>query len=206
MNLLVVSGSQRLGSQSKKVADFLISQTRATRGEAFSLVEQLDLVEAALPIWDGADNSLLSDGRWMQIRDRVVDADALILITPEWGGMASPLIKNFMLICTELETGHKPTLLASISSGISGAYPIAELRMNAMKNNKMLAIPDHLIVRDVENVLNQSNSVNERDSNIRARIDYSLHMLAQYSKALLPVRIQHQSQSYPNQQDYAYGM
>ena len=206
MNLLVVSGSQRLDSQSKKIAQFLISHVSRSMAQEFKSVESLDLVKHQLPIWDGVEESLLNDARWMQNRDRIVDADALILITPEWGGMASPIIKNFMLICSEIETGHKPTLLASVSSGISGAYPIAELRMNATKNNKMLVIPDHLIVRDVENVLNQVQSQSERDTSIRKRINYSLHMLAEYAKAMQPVRAQHQTQTYPNQQDYAYGM
>jgi len=206
MNLLLVSGSQRAGSQSKKVAQFLISHVLKTMNDEFISVESLDLIDTALPIWDGADKSLLNNPVWTQVKEKLVEADALILITPEWSGMASPLIKNFMLICSEMETGHKPTLLTSISSGINGAYPIAELRMNATKNNKMLIVPDHLIIRDVENVLNQSKVENKRDFNIRARINYSLHMLATYSRALQPVRIAHQNQSYPNQQDYAYGM
>jgi len=218
MKLLIVSGSQRIHSQSAKVAKYMSSIATG-----YSEVSHIELCRFDLPFWDGEQESKFTEGNpWTMISHKVRRADALLLITPEWGGMASPLLKNFLLMCDNQDTAHKPALLVSVVSGISGAYPIAELRMNALKNNKIVALPDHLIIRNVTEVLNTHTSFGsspldseqhlecegecEREIALRARIDYSLHMLHQYSGALIGIRERHESTPYPKQQEYCYGM
>ncbi|ABV86214.1 NAD(P)H-dependent oxidoreductase [Shewanella pealeana] len=202
MELIIVSASQRSPSQSAKVARYL-----SERVEGFSKVNHIELCQYNLPFWDGsADSKSADDSRWPLIAQQLRNADALVLITPEWGGMASPLMKNFLLMCDNQDTAHKPALLVAVVSGISGAYPIAELRMNALKNNKLVATPDHLIIRNVEEVLNHNDPDDERELHLRQRIDYSLHMLEQYSEALKAIRYRHQNQPFPKQQEYSYGM
>ncbi|WP_299798483.1 NAD(P)H-dependent oxidoreductase [uncultured Shewanella sp.] len=214
MKLLIVSGSQRAQSQSAKVAKYL-----AVAATGYSEVSHIELCRFDLPLWDGEPQTKAAEGNpWTMISHKVRRADALILITPEWGGMASPLLKNFLLMCDNQDTAHKPALLVSVVSGISGAYPIAELRMNALKNNKLVALPDHLIIRNVTQVLNTPPGVNNntpeceqsieygREIDLRDRIDYSLHMLHQYSGALKGIRKRHDSTPYPKQQEYCYGM
>lgn len=124
---------------------------------------------------------------------------------PLWGGMASPLLKNILLMCSSQDTVHKPVLLVGISSGISGVYPIAELRMNAFKNNKLVAIPDHLVLRNVEEILNDAE-LTERDIQVRHRIGYSLHVLYHYSKSLQALRTNLSIHPYNNEERYSYGM
>lgn len=202
MELIIVSASQRKDSQSTKVAQYLMQQIPQNHS-----VKHIELCRYQLPFWDGNPKSKTAGkSRWSEISTLLKRADALILITPEWGGMASPLMKNFLLMCDNQETAHKPALLVSVTSGISGAYPIAELRMNALKNNKLVATPDHLIIRNVEQVLNNEQAVNDRDKHLRERIDYSVHMLMQYSEALTVIRSHHQDKPYPKQQEYSYGM
>ncbi len=108
------------------------------------------------------------------------------------------------------EIGHKPVLLVSVVNGISGAYPIAELCMNAFSNNKLVAIPDHLIIRNVEEILNshdiETKQITARDKSISHRIGYSLHTLHHYSQALKNLRECLQSNAYENEHLYPYGM
>lgn len=201
MNLLIVSASQRTPSQSANVARYI-----AEHSPQFQSINQVELCQYQLPFWDGDRASpALLDSNWHSINQQVIQADALVLITPEWGGMASPLLKNFLLLCDGQDTAHKPALLVAVSSGISGAYPIAELKMNALKNNKLVPIPDHLIIRNSENVLQQGPQ-DAREQQLRGRVDYSLHMLHQYALALATIRHNHQHQAYPKQQEYSYGM
>lgn len=201
MNILIVSSSQRTPSQSANVANYI-----AEHSPQFQSVTNIELCKFQLPFWDGdrASPALLNSD-WHEISILVKQADALVLITPEWGGMASPLLKNFLLLCDGQDTAHKPTLLVAVSGGISGAYPIAELKMNALKNNKLVPIPDHLIIRNSENVL-QDGELDMREQHLRGRIDYSIYMLHQYSIALKTIRDNHQHQPYPKQQEYSYGM
>ncbi|MCG9695836.1 NAD(P)H-dependent oxidoreductase [Shewanella sp. Isolate11] len=201
MKLLIISSSQRSPSQSANVGRYI-----AENSQQFSSIAHLELCQYRLPFWDGDRQSeQLLDSDWPQISQQVAAADALVLITPEWGGMASPLLKNFLLLCDNQHTAHKPTLLVAVSSGISGAYPIAELKMNALKNNKLVAIPDHLIIRNSNKVLQQGGH-DPRDADLKQRIGYSLHMLHQYSTALSTIRNNHQDRPYPKQQEYSYGM
>jgi len=205
MKLVIISGSQRQDSQSAKVATYI-----ASAAGQYKTVQHIELCKYQLPFWDGDDESKSAPGcDWPLISEALVEADALVLITPEWEGMATPILKNFLMMCAQKDTAHKPALLVSVVSGISGAYPIAELRMNGCKNNKLVAIPDHLIIRNVGDVLNTSasgSSASTRDDSIRHRIGYSLHTLHQYSQALGLVRLQHQDAPYPQQDKYSYAM
>jgi len=206
MNLVIISASQRKESQSAKVAQYM---TESAVG--YKEVVHLALCQYKLPLWDGEQKTKLAESNdWLMINRHLSNADAVITITPEWSGMASPLLKNFLLMCSSQDAAHKPVLLTSVSSGISGVYPIAELRMNALKNNKLVAIPDHLIIRDVEEVLNpltsDSSALTERDEQIRNRIGYSLHTLQKYAKALKALRTEFASQPFENEWQYTYAM
>ncbi|MCV5978616.1 NAD(P)H-dependent oxidoreductase, partial [Escherichia coli] len=76
-------------------------------------------------------------------------------MTPEWHGMATPALKNFLLLTTANELAHKPALLVSVSVSINGVYPISELRMTGSKNNHVCFLPDHLIVRKSDKLIDQ---------------------------------------------------
>ena len=75
-----------------------------------------------------------------------------------------------------------------VSSGVGGAYPISELRASSYKNCRLCYLPEHLIVRHVEKVLNTPTPSNEDDQRLHARIDYELDILVKYAHALVPVR------------------
>ena len=214
MNLVIISASQRTQSQSAKVAEYL-----ANNSGQFSSVRHIELCKQRLPMWDGEEMSKQQDDSdWLAINAQLQAMDALILITPEWGGTASPLLKNLLMMAQATDIGHKPVLLVSVVNGISGAYPIAELRMNAFSNNKLVAIPDHLIIRNVEEILNTVNAedsleasledsaITRRDKSIRHRIGYSLHTLFYYSQAMKTLRDSLQSNNYNNEHLYPYGM
>ena len=205
MKLVIVSGSQRNNSESAKVAAYI-----ASAANQFKTVQHIELCKYQLPFWDGDDESKSAPGcDWPLISEALIEADAFVLITPEWDGMATPILKNFLMMCAHDDTAHKPALLVSVVSGINGAYPIAELRMNGCKNNKLVAIPDHLIIRNVGDVLNagtDNTPISERDHSIRHRIGYSLHTLLQYSHALGQVRQLQQQQPYSQQEKYSYAM
>jgi hypothetical protein len=87
------------------------------------------------------------------------------------------------------ELAHKPALICTVSSGDGGAYPVAELRMSSYKNNRICYIPEHIIVRNVEAVLNAEGENNpDADEYFRERIPYALRILNAYATALKPVR------------------
>lgn len=125
---------------------------------------------------------------WGPIEEQLKEADSLIVISPEYHGMSPAALKNFFLFCSPAVVGHKPALLVGVSAGQGGAYPIQELRGSSFKNNRILYIPDHVILREVEKVLNSETSTGGSDDFYRKRLEYSLNTLAAYEGALKTVR------------------
>ena len=201
MKLLVISGSHRKNSQTAKVAKYINDNKNS-----FKHSKHIDLCELDLPFWDAASDYKTDSPVWRNVAEQINEADALILMTPEWAGTASPLIKNLLLMSDLADTAHKPVMLVGTSSGISGAYPVAELRMNALKNTKLIPVPDYLIVRYIDQVLNSEEAIDEHDTNLRERISYCLEMLNSYAQAMLPVRAQFTAQNQQLKNRYAYGM
>ncbi len=189
MKYAIVSGSHRSNSQSAKVARFIgkILEREAPSSEQFFL----DLGNHPLPIWD--EGKWAGEQRWREawgpISEQLKQADALIAISPEWAGMVPPQLKNFFLLCDQGELAHKPGLIVAVSSSRGGAYPIAELRMSSYKNCFLNWIPDHVIVRNVETVLNQPFQADSKDDQYtQDRLLYSIKILQAYAQALSHVR------------------
>ena len=184
--IVVVSGSHRVDSQSRKVSDFV----RSTLGDRFGTAASVvDLAEAGIPLWD--EDVWRAGGSWAEvwspIAARLRDAAGFVLVVPEWGGMAPPALKNFLLLCTH-ELAHKPALIVSVSSGDGGTYPVAELRAFGFKNNRVCYLPDHVILRRVHELLNDAEASAQADVRARSRIVHSLGMLLAYAAALVQVR------------------
>lgn len=187
MSIVIVSGSHRKGSESDRVGDYLLSLLKTESQPA----EIIRLSEENIPLWDeGAwdkDNKNWSN-IWGPISKKLKAADGFVFITPEWSGMATPGIKNFFLLCSGQELAHKPALLVSVSSGIGGSYPIAELRMSSYKNTKVCFTPDHVIIRNAGEMLKGEAAAGSHDESIRKRLAHSLKTLVEYARALKPVR------------------
>ena len=183
LNIALVAGSSRNNSQSGKIARVLrqrLIEMGQTTQDTSSII---DLGLAPLPLWPAEDA-----GPWGMYQQQLAAADAVVIIAPEWNGMACPAIKNFFIYASKAELAHKPGLLVGVSSGIGGAYPISELRASSYKNCRLCYLPEHLIVRQVEAVMNEGPAAGEDDLRIRARADYALDILGKYAEALKPVR------------------
>ncbi|MCB1905163.1 MAG: NAD(P)H-dependent oxidoreductase, partial [Gammaproteobacteria bacterium] len=102
-------------------------------------------------------------------------SDGFVIVSPEWHGQVPSGLKNFFLLCSVRELGHKPALIVTVSSIDGGAYPVAELRMSSYKNNRICYIPEQIIVRKVEQVLNDDVQQNDprNDEYYRQRISWA---------------------------------
>ncbi|OTA19926.1 reductase [Xenorhabdus beddingii] len=198
MKLTIISGSQRPDSHSQRVACYL---QKLSREHGFTDIQNLDLSNVELPLHDGYTTDISAESHpWQAIARHLIESEAFIFVTPEWHGMATPALKNFLLYCSVTELGHKPALLTSVSVGINGVYPLCELRMTGFKNNHVCFLPDHLIFRQGENLISSDLTCN--DAEFEGRANYTLKLLKSYTQALKQVRedIGEESQNYP------YGM
>lgn len=189
-NIALLIGSSRPDSQSAKVARYLSERLCALHSSVQT--DLIDLAQQPLPLWPAAPAE-----HWPAHAEVLRRADALVLVTPEWNGMACPAVKNFFLYAGREELAHKPCLLVGVSSGIGGAYPISELRASGYKNCRLCHIPEHLIIRQVEKVMNALEADGGEDVRIRERSDYALQVLLHYAEALAPLRSRIDLQRFP---------
>lgn len=188
MRFFILSGSHRQEAQTLKVAQYV--QSVLMREHPGAETHLFSLSGNPLPLWDEASGGA-PDALWDPISAELQAADALVILTPEWGGMATPGVKNFLLNCTATEIGHKPGLIITVSASRGGSYPVAELRMSGTKNNRLCWIPEHVIIHHAEQNLNSpdnSPDLGKEDAMQRQRLRYALKVLAEYGQALKQVR------------------
>lgn len=190
MKISIISGSHRSDSQSEKVARFIEQTLRDKNLSDESWL--FSLKGNPLPLWD--ESIWEGNPEWQErlapISEQLASSDGFVVIAPEWHGQVPSGLKNFFLMWGRGELAHKPALIVTVSSADGGAYPVAELRMSSYKNNRLCYIPEQIIVRNVESVLNDDASQNNADADayFRARITYALGVLREYALALGAVR------------------
>ncbi len=182
MHLTIISGSHRPDSNSAKVAQLV--KGLVSRQNRFESSDVLDLYQAPLPLFNDERGEA-----WQALRPSLEKSSAFVVITPEWHGMVPAGLKNFFLYCTSTEVGHKPALIVSVSSGVGGSYPIAELRASSYKNNRLCFLPEHVILRNVASFLQLFPAVdNDIQRSLHERLEYTLALLHEYAVALEKVR------------------
>ena len=186
MKLVIISGSHRAESQSDRISQVLSGRARDLG--AFDQINILSLSQNPLPLWDESIYS--GSEEWKQLlapwRKTLKEADAIVVVVPEWNGMVPAAVKNFFLLFGSAQLGHKPGLIVSVSAAQNGAYPVAELRMSSYKNCRICYLPEHLIVRNVADAFTGKDP--DADQILESRADYCLRLLGEYSKGLAVVR------------------
>lgn len=199
MNITLISGSMKAdGGQSTRIAGIIAAQLEADNHTTHHIEAR------QIPNWDESmwgieakENQNPAAKIWAPLSEKLQKSDALIILAPEYNGTVPAALKNFFHCLSAKEAAHKATLLISVSaSETNGSYPIAELRATASKNNKLVFIPDHLIIRNAEKVFTPDHD----NTYISDRLTYSLKMLTHYAEALKPL----QTQEIPN--SYKFGM
>lgn len=190
MKLTIISGSHRDEAQSLKVAKYVERTLREKQ-----LCDETHLISLSgnpLPLWDQGiwDKDPAWEERLNPIREELRASDGFVVVSPEWHGQVPAGLKNFFLMCSRFEVGHKPALIVTVSAADGGAYPVAELRMSSYKNNRICYIPEQVIVRNVESVLNDDPAANNPDADLyfRQRFEWTLGILREYALALRQVR------------------
>ena len=199
MNISIISASQRMNSQSKKISSFL--QDNLLKLNTNLDTSLLDLAELALPLWspEKKNGKGIWGDTWNSISSNLNNSDGFILVVPEYGGMATPAAKNIFLLCGNGELAHKPGLIVSISSGNGGAYPISELRSSSYKNTHVMWVPENIIIRNVEEFNPGAHGPNIPEW-LDNRIDYVLKLFLTYALNMKPIR------EIVNRKDFGNGM
>lgn len=183
MQITVISASPREGSQSLRVANYLLGRVKQLGADSAIV----DLHEVKLPMYDDSDAVKNSDG-WASISTNILEADGYIVVVPEWNGMAPPIYKN-MLMYVGQAMAHKPYMVCGVSAGRGGVHVLDELRATGQKNTHLVMSPENLIASYVESLaLDDSFNEDSEDHWFKVRADYAIKVLIAYAEALRNVR------------------
>lgn len=203
-SIVLISGSTRPHAQSLKVTRYLAS--RLAGMAAPRELEVIDLARRVLPPWDERlwqTDPESWNQEWGEVSRMLDNADGVVFITPEWGGMVPAALKNLFVLCGTSQLAHKPGLIVAISASNGGSYPVAELRMSSYKNTHICYLPTHLIITHVESVLNEPHpEPTGADAALRERIDATLAVFMAYVEGLVGVR----AAAAPFLRKYPFGM
>lgn len=195
----IVVGSHRKQSQSGRVAQYLRKRLESVTDMGATV---LTLADLGLPWWE---DRAWTDSKWSEVwgttSTQLHEMDGFVVVTPEWSGMVPPMLSNLFILCESGELAHKPALIVSVSASSGGAYPVSQLRAFTGKNTRICYLPEHIILRNVENSLMEHAAPNRLEKELRMRIDYSLQVLEQYATALKAVRA-----TLPDGSHFPFGM
>lgn len=146
MKIAIVSGSPRHQSLTKRVALHLSQQLQANAAHEVDLIDMKDLqVPPVQTVW----TSLEKVPENLQPAARIIfEADAYILVTPEYNGSYSPALKNF--IDHFPKRHHKAFGIVTASPGAMGGMRASQQLLQLVPALFGVASPYMLIVPGVD--------------------------------------------------------
>ena len=188
MKIAIVVGSHRREAESARVARYLEQELKKL---GISETYLLSLSGNPLPLWD--EDVWSGDEKWKSlwgpISKELKSSDGLVVVAPEWSGMVPPgLKKNSFLLCSADVLVHKPGLIVTVSAGAGGSYPVTELRISSYRNTRLCYVPDHVIVRNVGQMLHGDHPPTSTTPPCADGSSTRSRVLIEYAKALRLVR------------------
>lgn len=192
MKFAIISGGHRPEGNSPRIARHIENAVKENGLKTYLL----DLATAGLPFWDEGmwGKEGLAEkwtGLWTPIKEKLESADAYVIVCPEYhGNIPSKLMNLLLLLGNGPIVAHKPVLLVGVSSSAGGAYVVESLRATGSKNNRMVFLPEHLLVRNADNMFIETPPAEHVKGNefLTARLEWTLDMLTAYAGALAKVR------------------
>ena len=206
LNILLVSSSQRDDSKSFAVAQYLQTNILNDMQGVESSILDLSRYPVLLDHYGigrettdkggiSRDDSTSLINNKDTVLKQLYSCDAVVFITPEWGGMIPPALVNLLLLTANgsangLPLGHKPAFAIGVSATGGGSNPISLLKGYAAKNSHLTWLPLHAIVQNVDDFLAQgwAPELDNRFSQVQSRLLVGLKSLTIYAKQLSGVR------------------
>jgi NAD(P)H-dependent FMN reductase len=144
--ILAFSGSARRESLNKKLLACVVAETRAAGGE----VTLVELKEFPLPLYEGdlEDAQGLPENARKLIR-LITEHDGLLIASPEYNSMMTPLLKNTIDWCTRDEVNPfigKVAAVVSASPGMLGGIRSMTLVRQLLAHLGCVVAPEQLFI------------------------------------------------------------
>ena len=155
MRIEILSGSPRANSVTRRVALHLQSFLRASTQHEIGVI---DLAEWELPYMQSVFSSVQNTpDEWKPLSQRVFDADAFILVSPEYNGSYSPALKN--LLDYYPKQHHKAFGIVTASTGSMGGLRATQQMLLLVPALFGVASPYMLVVPGVDKKFDKSGDL-----------------------------------------------
>jgi NAD(P)H-dependent FMN reductase len=165
MNIEIISGSARDKSVTRRVALYLRSWLKQHTDHEIGII---DMREWNLPPVQSVFSSVeKTPSEFQPLARRIFEADAFILVSPEYNGSYSPAMKNLLDHFPKQQ--HKPFGIVTASPGAMGGIRAAQQLLLLVPALFGIASPYLLIVPGVDKKFNEEGGL------IEASFENSIH-------------------------------
>lgn len=146
MRIEIISGSPRTGSVTHRAALHLQNRLRQTTDHEVDIIDMKEWnVPPVQSVWVSPEKA---PAEFKAMAERVFNADAFILVSPEYNGSYSPALKN--LLDHFPKQLHKPFGIVTASPGAMGGIRAAQQLLLLVPALFGIASPNMLIVPAVD--------------------------------------------------------
>ncbi len=176
VKIVGIAGSLRSDSYSQQALRLVAERVKALGAE----VEILDLRQLNLPFCDGSDDYPAYPDV-AKLRDAVLVADGIILVTPEYHGSLSGVLKNALDLMGFEHFSGKVTGLMSVLGGQSNNNALNDMR-TIMRWVHAWTIPEQVAIGQAWKAFDQDGNL--QDENLSQRIDAFAQSLIENTQKL----------------------
>lgn len=179
VKIVGIAGSLRPDSYSQQALKIVADRVKALGAE----VKTLDLRQLDLPFCDGSDE--YPDYPDVEkLREAVLEADGIVLVTPEYHGSLSGVLKNALDLMGFEHFSGKVTGLVSVLGGQSNSNALNDMR-TIMRWVHAWTIPEQVAIGQAWKAFDQDGNL--QDENLSKRIDAFAQSLVENTQKLRKV-------------------
>jgi NAD(P)H-dependent FMN reductase len=146
MKIEIISGSPRINSVTRRVALYLKNSLKQNTAHEVNIIELKDWqLPPVQTVYVSVENT---PDQFKPLAERIFNADAFILVTPEYNGSYSPALKN--LLDHFPKQHHKPFGIVTASTGALGGVRAAQQLLLLVPALFGIASPYLLIVPGID--------------------------------------------------------
>lgn len=173
LQIAILSGSARKDNNTKRVSEVI---TKHLKDQGVQII-LLDVGELNLPIYSETQD--LEEAR--KFCAAIEKSDSLIVVTPEYHGSFSGVVKNAIdYLSEDTELKAKPVGLVGVSSGRGGTRPLSHLR-DVFRALDAVVIPTQIAVIGAGKAIENEAFV---DPSNKKRLDEFINELHWYAQVL----------------------
>ena len=159
MKITIISGSNRIGRQSDKVARYIASMAKTK--EDVHETSVLDIHDFNFPVMEERHGRLENPpARLEEFHLAMASADAIIIVTPEYNGGMSGALKN-TLDYFRHEYSKKPMAAVTVSGGNFGGVNALHQLWYWMLHVGAIVSPTKLLVSNVASIFDEDGQATD---------------------------------------------